>query len=154
MNFYYLAIGAPGCCIIAGDTRLSVGYSILSRDTTKIVKLTDQCVLATSGMYADFNALTKFLNAKLKVYDFNIGRQANTKSVAQLLSTTLYGKRFFPYYTFNIIAGLDEEGNGITYGYDAIGSFEPSRYMVQGSAKEMMVPILDDILVGNKSDYK
>jgi len=150
-----LAIGAPGLCIIAGDTRLSVGYSVLSRDTTKIEKLTENCVIATSGMYADFNALTKYMHAKLKMYDFNIGRQASTKSVAQLLSTTLYGKRFFPYYTFNIVAGLDDEGNGITYGYDAIGSFEPSRYMVQGSAKELMLPILDNLLVGyNKVNPK
>ena len=33
-----------------------------------------------------------------------------TQSIAQLASTVLYGKRFFPYYTFNIIGGLDEEG--------------------------------------------
>jgi len=143
-----MAIGGPGCCIVAGDTRLSVGYSIMSRDTTKLVKLTSDTVIATSGMYADFNALTKMMNAKLKMYEFNIGREARIKSVAQLLSTTLYGKRFFPYYTFNILAGLDENGNGVTYGYDAVGSYEPARYNVEGSGKELMVPVLDNLLVG------
>lgn len=34
----------------------------------------------------------------------------STNAAAQLLSTMLYGRRFFPYYTINIIAGLDEEG--------------------------------------------
>tara|TARA_B110000503_G_C7063481_1_gene377711 strand:- start:455 stop:625 length:171 start_codon:yes stop_codon:yes gene_type:complete len=49
------------------------------------------------------------------------------------ISNTLYGKRFFPYYTFNLLAGLDENGNGILYGYDAIGSFDKIYYGCQGS---------------------
>lgn len=31
-------------------------------------------------------------------------------AIAAMLSTILYSRRFFPYYVYNIIGGLDEEG--------------------------------------------
>ena len=34
----------------------------------------------------------------------------STAAAAQLMSVTLYYKRFFPYYAFCMIAGLDENG--------------------------------------------
>ena len=129
--------------------RISQGYSILSRNTSKISKLSDQTVIATSGMYSDFKGLVKFLNARLQMYEFKMGRKITTESAAQLLSNTLYQKRFFPYYTFNLLAGLDAKGNGVVYGYDAIGSFDTVSYAVQGSAQELMVGVLDNMLKGN-----
>jgi len=51
--------------MIAGDTRISQGYSIVSREASKLHKLNKNCYLCTSGMYADFAALKKMLGAKL-----------------------------------------------------------------------------------------
>ena len=35
--------------------------------------------------------------------------------MAQLLATLLYTRRFFPYYTYNILAGLDVNGKNINF---------------------------------------
>ena len=39
-----------------------------------------------------------------------MGKKMSSSAAAQLLSVTLYYRRFFPYYAFNMIAGLDENG--------------------------------------------
>ena len=67
---------------------------------------------------------------------------------------TLYGRRFMPYYAFNLLCGLTTAGEGVIYGYDAIGSYSTLTYGVQGSGTEMAAPLLDNQFVGHNSMIK
>ncbi len=58
---------------------MSKGYTILSRNASKMVELTDETTLATSGMYADFHGLTRVLQKKLTVYKYDNNREPDTK---------------------------------------------------------------------------
>ena len=61
-------------------------------------------------MQADMQTLHKTLHHRHVMYQFNHRKPMSCPAMGQLLSNTLYYKRFFPYYTFNLCAGLDEEG--------------------------------------------
>lgn len=44
------------------------------------------------------------------MYKHSNNKAMTTGAIAAMLSTILYSRRFFPYYVYNIIGGLDEEG--------------------------------------------
>ncbi|GJN04141.1 hypothetical protein PR202_ga21663 [Eleusine coracana subsp. coracana] len=141
-----VAVAGDGYCVVAADTRLSVGYSILTRDHSKICQLADKCILASSGFQGDIKALQKNLAAKELVYEHNHNKKMSCPAMAQLLSNTLYYKRFFPYYTFNVLGGLDSQGKGCVFTYDAVGSYERTGYSAQGTGAKLITPVLDNKL--------
>lgn len=46
------------------------------------------------------------------------------------------------------MAGLDKDGKGVVYGYDAIGSYGSDRALAQGSGAHMILPFLDSEVIG------
>eukprot|EP00824_Muranothrix_gubernata_P016321 TRINITY_DN33875_c0_g1_i1.p1 TRINITY_DN33875_c0_g1~~TRINITY_DN33875_c0_g1_i1.p1 ORF type:complete len:247 (+),score=46.12 TRINITY_DN33875_c0_g1_i1:14-754(+) len=144
-----IAIAGKDFVVVGGDTRLSLGYQILHRNESKILQLTSKCAIASSGMKTDIARLHKMLKHHITTYKQKYQEEPSTEALAQLLSNTLYYRRFFPYYTFNLLVGLKEDGTGGVYGYDAIGSYDKIMYGAQGSGQELLIPVLDSQLKGH-----
>ena len=84
------------------------------------------------------------MKTKIKMYQNKFGKTPTIEAIAQQLGNTLYSRRFFPYYTFNLLAGVDSKGEGAIYGYDAIGSYDRINSGAQGSGQQHIIPILDN----------
>ncbi|MDP2438326.1 MAG: proteasome subunit beta [archaeon] len=139
-----LAVHGKDFCVLASDTRMSTGYSINTRVFSKVVKLTEKAVLASSGMVADITTLHKHLAMKIEQYEHAHRKKPSTPAIARLLSNLLYSRRFMPFYTFNVLGGIDDSGNGCVFSYDAVGSVELSPYSSSGTGSSLIQPLLDN----------
>eukprot|EP00792_Barthelona_sp_PAP020_P005961 TRINITY_DN2863_c0_g2_i1.p1 TRINITY_DN2863_c0_g2~~TRINITY_DN2863_c0_g2_i1.p1 ORF type:complete len:226 (+),score=54.92 TRINITY_DN2863_c0_g2_i1:34-678(+) len=136
-------------CLIAADTRLSDYYEIKSRNVTKCAKLTDHIVLGTAGQHTDRVDLQKILSFHIENYVEDTEQEITVAALAQRLSNELYGSRFFPYYTFNVLGGFNIKTNKPElHVYDAVGSGESVPYQCSGSGGPLLMSILDSQLKG------
>ena len=105
------------------------------------------------------------------MYKHKHGVDMGTVAAAQLLSNTLYYRRFFPIYALAVIAGLDAEGKGYVAGYvsssqssffteltleqDAVGSYIRSRegYSANGGSASILMPILDNVFGSGNAGF-
>lgn len=141
-----IAIAGKDFAVCVADTRLSTGYRIHTRQSPKFTQLTDKVIIASSGMQADIATLHKVMLHETRTYEHLHRQPPSINALSQLLSTTLYHKRFFPYYTFNVLVGLDTDGRGAIFDYDAVGSFQPSPYSARGTGSQLATSVLDNQL--------
>merc|ERR1712168_1444775 len=90
-----VAISGDDFAMIASDTRLSEGFNIHSRNHPKTYRLSNKMVLGSCGFHGDVLTLTRNIETRMKMYHHNHSQEMSIQSVAQMLSTMLYYKRFF-----------------------------------------------------------
>ncbi len=64
-----------------------------------------------SGCWSDVLEVYKVLSYKDRSFKWEAERHMTPSECSYLLSQQLYQRRFFPYYCFSLLAGLDESGN-------------------------------------------
>lgn len=139
-----LAIAGADFTVIAGDTRQSEGYSIQTRYAPKVFRLTDKAVLAVNGFAADGNMFVKKVRQRLEWYRHAHSKDMPIRAIARLIQTMLYARRFFPYYVYNILGGIEEDGTGAVYSFDPVGSYEREACRAAGAAQSLVQPFLDN----------
>jgi len=138
-----ISISLEDFSIIASDTRIISGFSIPVRNAIRIVKISENILLSTSGMQVDMLILQEELKKSVSLWESENKKNISVSGGAYFLSSILYSRRFFPYYTFNILSGKELDGRIKSFSFDAVGSFEFCSGASSGSGQLFIQPILD-----------
>jgi proteasome beta subunit len=137
-----LGVACKDGVIIASEKRVTYGYLVVSKSGKKVFKLTDNIGAACAGLIGDMQILMREVAAYTRLYELDNARKISVRSAAKMLSAILFQRRFFPYITQTIVAGVDEEGPNV-YTLDPFGSVLPDKYAAVGSGAEVAVGVLE-----------
>jgi len=147
MTYMYMpgatAVGITydGGVVMASERRIAYGNFVVSKSTKKTFKITDYVGACCAGMVADMQVLAMQMRALTKIRKMELKREIPPNSVAKMMSTLMYERRYFPLLTQVIVGGVD--GNPAIYTLDPLGSVLPDDYAAVGTGAEMALGVLD-----------
>ena len=127
--------------VLASERRISYGNFVVSKSTKKTFKITDFVGACCAGMVADMQVLAMQMRALTKIRKLELKREIPPNSVAKMMSSLMYERRFYPLLTQVIVGGVN--GDAAIYTLDPLGSVLPDDYAAVGTGAEMALGVLD-----------
>ena len=138
--------------LLAGD-RASVGNSIIKFQDSdhKIIKLTDNQLMACVGESYDKKNFPKYIKANMELYYFKNGNRLTTDETAAYIRKELAeGIRSSPHQCNCLVAGFDIDGPKL-YWLDYLGSYAKLLKAAHGYGAYFLYGLMDNFYKKNLS---
>ncbi|KAK6460876.1 nucleophile aminohydrolase [Scheffersomyces coipomensis] len=146
-----LAMVGKDCIAIACDLRLGNQSLGLSNNFEKLFQFGDKTFLGLTGLATDVITLSETFRFKNNLYELREERSIEPTTLANLVSSTLYEKRFGPYFVGPIVAGLHSKTNKpFICGFDSIGCIDFAKdFIVSGTASDQLYGMCESLYEPN-----
>lgn len=136
-----------GCVLIATDLRYGAQQLTLASNFPKSYRITDRAYVGLVGLACDQQTMHELLRFKAKMYKLRENREIGVQTLAQLTSSTLYERRFGPYYVEPIVCGLEgPENTPFIAAYDLIGAgVFADDFVVAGTCSEALYGMCESL---------
>ncbi|KAI9304596.1 nucleophile aminohydrolase [Cunninghamella echinulata] len=130
-----VAMVGKNCVAIAADKRLGQQFMTVSTDFQKIYQASEKSFIGLPGLATDVLTLAERFRFKINMYKMREERDIEPKTLAHLVSSTLYERRFGPYFVEPVIAGLGKDNLPFICSMDLIGCINFAKdFVVSGTA--------------------
>uniref|UniRef100_A0A8C9MU23 Proteasome subunit beta n=1 Tax=Serinus canaria TaxID=9135 RepID=A0A8C9MU23_SERCA len=142
-----MAMRGRGCVAIAADRRFGVQAQTVTTDFQKIFPMGQRLYIGLAGLATDVQTVAQRLKFRLNLYELKEGRQIKPQTFMSMVSNLLYERRFGPYYTEPVIAGLDPLSHEpFICSLDLIGCpMVTDDFVVSGTCSEQMYGMCESL---------
>mmetsp|Transcript_84782 Transcript_84782/g.213776 ORF Transcript_84782/g.213776 Transcript_84782/m.213776 type:complete len:207 (-) Transcript_84782:91-711(-) len=140
-----VAMAGENCVAIASDTRHGVRQLMtVGCQRQKMFQLTDQCYVGLAGLATDVQTMSQLLDFRIKLVSLREERMMQPQTVGNLISSMLYEKRFGPWFTEPVVAGLDKDHKPFLCAFDFIGAMSKAQdFVVSGTSSEQLFGVCE-----------
>ncbi|KAI9018454.1 nucleophile aminohydrolase [Hyaloraphidium curvatum] len=141
-----VAMKGKGCVAIASDRRFGIQGQTVSMDFKKVFEVHPRLFYGLSGLATDVQTLSERFQYKVNIYQLKEEREISPKTFAHMVASTLYERRFGPYFCEPVIAGLERDGTPFVCGMDLIGALNFAKdFIVSGTAGQQLYGMAESL---------
>ena len=128
------------CVAIACDLRLGMQALTVSNNFPKIFTYGPSTYLGLTGLATDVQTVSDTFRYKVNMYRLREERNISPQTLANLVSSSLYEKRFGPWFVSPVLAGINHTtGKPFICGFDSIGCIDFAKdFIVGGTASDQL----------------
>jgi proteasome beta subunit len=129
--------------VLATERRATAGNVISNKQTQKLFKIDQNIGITIAGLVGDAQVLARYLRAEVSLYRLRRSASLSAEGAATLLANILNGNRFYPYYAWLILGGIDGKG-GHVFSVDPAGGCIEDKFVSVGSGSNFAYGILEE----------
>lgn len=146
-----MAMVGKDCVAVACDLRLGSQLLGLSNNFEKVFPFGSKTFLGLTGLATDVITLKEDFRFKHNLYKLREEREMEPQTLANLVSSSLYEKRFGPFFCGPLVAGLESKTNKpFICGFDLIGCIDYAQdFIVSGTATDQLYGMCESLYEPN-----
>ncbi|KAL1993058.1 hypothetical protein VTN49DRAFT_3815 [Thermomyces lanuginosus] len=142
-----VAMAGKDCVAIACDLRLGMQALTVSNNFPKIFNYAPSTYLGMTGLATDIATVADLLRYKVNLYRLREERHISPQTLANLVSSSLYERRFGPWFVSPVVAGINQTtGKPFICGFDSIGCIDFAKdFIVSGTATDQLFGLCESL---------
>jgi len=135
--------------ILASDRRATMGYYIANKKTPKIHMISDRIGMTIAGGVGDAQALVRWMQAEIKLYELKHGRKMTVEAASTLLANILSNYKYYPFFVQLLVGGVDERPR--VFSVDMFGGVTEEDITATGSGSPIAMGVLEEMYIRDGS---
>ena len=129
--------------VLATERRATAGSFISNKQTQKLFKIDENIGITIAGLVGDAQVLARYLKAEVSLYRLRRSAPMTAEGAATLLANILSGNRYYPYYAWLILGGVDNKGSHV-FSVDPAGGCIEDKFVSVGSGSPFAYGIVEE----------